>query len=175
MAAALAPADSDARTFVCDGVAAYLKQFGQIDAASIVAQGLREQPTVTLGPHGRELRSPGADFLFGLSLLGALEYLQTPDAERLTFEFFDCDNMFIRQALGLLAVMRWPDRFLTINQQHIEERTKLLAALTVFHPRLLSKAQAMAQSGELEKFRSSMLSDGVSAIFSLPGNAGLVF
>jgi hypothetical protein len=108
-------------------------------------------------------------------MIGILEFLQTPDAERITFQFLDTTNQWVREGLGLVAVMRWPERFLDTPPLHFGERIKLRAALSVLHPELLSRVQALVPPKDLDKIRARMMNDGIEASFSLPGNAGLVF
>jgi hypothetical protein len=108
-------------------------------------------------------------------MIGILEFMQTPDAERLTFESLDVPNQWVRTALGLVAAMRWPERFLDLPPLRFEERTKLRIALSVFHPKLLPRVQALVPPDELDKIRAKMLNDGIETLFSLPGSAGLVF
>jgi hypothetical protein len=111
----------------------------------------------------------------GLSMIGILEFLQTPDAERITFEFLNANNQWVRQALGLTAVMRWPQKFLDSPSSHPDEHKKLLATLTVFHPELLSLVRRGMSAEELNRLRSDVIDFGVEVLFRLPHNAGLVF
>lgn len=101
--------------------------------------------------------------------------MQTRDAERLTFEFLDSFNRYIRRALGLVAVMRWPERFLNASFSDPADRTKLLAALTVFHPELAARVQSAAPPDELAKIQAELKSNGIGSVFYVPGNGGLVF
>jgi hypothetical protein len=167
-AAALAPADSDARAYVTAALTSFLSTFGQTTAESVLAEAYR-QPQINQDPR------KAAEFQPGLLMIGILEFLQTPDAERLTFEYLDATNLWVRTGLGLVAAMRWPNRFLDSVPSHFDESIKLRAAVTVLHPELLSRVQALVPPDDLEKWRSKMLKDGVETVFSLPGNAGLVF
>ena len=115
------------------------------------------------------------EYLGGLRIIGTLEFLQTPDAERLTFEFLNSANRYIGRALGLVAVLRWPERFLDASFSDPTERTKLLAALTIFHPELAARVQSAAPPDELAKIQANLKSGGIGGVFYLPGNAGLVF
>jgi hypothetical protein len=167
-AAALAPSDSTAKAFVTNALTNFLTTTGQLTAESIVGDTMR---------HVQE--KPGqtkfADLRSDTVMIGILEFMQTPDAERLTFEFLDATNLWVRTALGLVAAMRWPERFLETLPLHPDEYTKLRAALSIFHPDLLPRVQALVPPADLEKWRSKMLNDGIETVFSLLGNAGLIF
>jgi hypothetical protein len=113
---------------------------------------------------------PRAGFA-GVGSLITLQYLQGPDAERLTFEFVDSENLLVRRALGGIAAIRWPERLLNLNLAHTDERVNLLAALSIVHPELLPRVEAMIPPAELQPMRSKMLADGIDVYF----RAGTVF
>lgn len=166
-AAAIAPTNRKARIFVTDALSSFLQTFGRSGVETILER-MSKGPQMTL--------AEGASFQPGLSMLGILEFLQTPDAERITFEFIETNNQWCRLALGLVAAKRWPDRLLASALSHNEERLKLLSAVSVLHPALLPRVQALMPQAELEKRRSQMLKIGVAAPFGIPaGTAGLVF
>jgi hypothetical protein len=148
----------------------FLTDFSQKDAATWLAEIMRqaEQP---------QSSSAAGESLMEPETIGILEFLQTSDAERLTFEFLDANNRFVREPLGLIAVMRWPERFIALRQSRLllEERTKLLAALSVFHPELLPRVQSMVSSEELKKLRTKMLDQGIGVVFRLAGQAVVVY
>ena len=158
---------------------ANLRKFGQQDAELselLVARGRSQPSNIKLGPNGATVDSGElGEYLGGLRIIGTLEFLQTPDAERLTFEFLNSANLLIRRALGLIAVMRWPERFLDASFWDTVERTKLLATLSVFHPELAARVQSAASPDELAKIQAKLKSGGIWSVFYLPGNAGLVF
>jgi hypothetical protein len=164
----LAPRDTDARKLVTDALTSFLTTFGHKDLGALIIQMYSQ------GPNGPPLLGPG-ESQYGLGIISLLEFLQTPDAERLTFEFLDANNLWVRGALGLLAAKRWPDRLLGTALSHDDERVKLLAALSVLHPELLSRVQALVPAERLDTLRSRLIDTGVELAFSLPGNAGLVF
>jgi hypothetical protein len=165
--AALAPVDAGAREYVVSTLTSFLTTYGPTDAALVLGQAMRPAPSSYESTRSNEL-------LWNIRYLGTLEFLQTPDAERLTFEYIDSANEFVRRGLGLVAVMRWPERFLTRQSPYLGERTKLLAALSILHPELLSRVQAIVPPDELDKMRQQMLNDGIEPFFHLPGGAGLV-
>jgi hypothetical protein len=164
----LAPRDTDARKLVTDALTSFLTTFGHKDLGALIIQMYSQ------GPNGPPLLRPG-ESQYGLRIISLLEFLQIPDAERLTFEFLDANNLWVRGALGLLAAKRWPDRLLGTALSHDDERVKLLAALSVLHPELLSRVQALVPAETLDTLRSRLIDTGVELAFSLPGNAGLVF
>jgi hypothetical protein len=166
-AASLAPSNSDAREFVSGALTSFLSTFGQVSAESIVAEAMKQ-------PEGNPNSTKSADFQPGIRMIGILEFLQTPDAERITFQFLEATNQWVRTGLGLVAAMRWPERFLDSRPMHFEERAKLRAALSILHPELLPRVRALVPTAELEEMRSKMMNDGIETAFSLPGNAGLV-
>jgi hypothetical protein len=165
--AALVPVDVGAREYVVTTLTSFLRTYGPTDASLILAQAMRPTPSSYESSRRDEL-------LWSIRFLGTLEFLQTPDAERLTFEYVDSTNELVRRALGLVAVMRWPERFLTLQSPHLDERTKLLAALSIFHPELMPRVQAIVTPDELDKIRQQMLQDGIGVLFYLRGGAGLV-
>lgn len=167
-AAAMAPADPSAREFVISAITTMLTTFGQRSAESILDDAFRTKP-------GSQDLAKAAELQPGLLMIGILEYMQTPDAEQLTFEFLNANNLWVRTGLGLLAATRWPNRFLDTPPLHPDEYTKIRAALSILHPDLLPRVQALESPSDLEKWRSRMLNDGIETAFSLPGNAGLVF
>jgi hypothetical protein len=168
VAALLAPVDSTAKDYVNGALTFFLRSFGQTSVEMIVAEAMR-RPAQNPDP------AKSAEFQPGLMMLGILEFMQTPDAERITFEFLNAPNLWVRTALGLVAAMRWPERFLPqSSSMQNEERTKLLAALSVFHPEFLSRVQSVVPDQKLSAIRTQMMKDGIETAFNLPG-AGLVF
>lgn len=167
-AAALAPGDPTAAAFVTENVEAFLSRYGGVDAGLIIGKAMGQ-------PMESHDSNYAAEFLSGLRIIGTLEFLQTLEAERITFAYVGCANQFISRALGLLAAMRWPQHYLDLHPLYGAEGTKLIAALSVFHPELLKTVQTLMSSEELDKLRSKLIDDGIWSVFSLPGGAGLVF
>lgn len=164
--AALAPYDIAAKTYVIDTLTSFLRDFAPQRAEDIIGRLMTQPP---LKPDESQIvpKTPG------LGSLGTLEFLQGPDAERLTFEFVDSENLLVRRALGAVAAIRWPDRLLNLNPIHSEERVNLLAALSIVHPELLPRVEAIIPTAELQPMRAKMMADGIE-VYQRPG-AGIVF
>jgi hypothetical protein len=170
-AAVLSPHSADAKAFLTTALTSFLTTFGQKDFDTIMAEFRNVRPDTPQDPQS----TAHANFQPGMLMIGILEFVQIPDAERLTFEFLDANNPLVRGALGLVAAKRWPDRLLGTALSHDDERLKLLAALSVLHPEFLPRVRALVSGEQLENLRTKVTNNGVEILFTMPGNAGLVF
>jgi hypothetical protein len=107
--------------------------------------------------------------------LATLEFIQVPEAERLTFEYLDSTNLFIRGALGLIAAKRWPNRLMTTALSHEDERINCIAAITVFHPDMLAEVRSLIPPQELDKRLAKLKGNPVEVLVPNASIASLVF
>jgi hypothetical protein len=168
-AAALSATDLTAREFLVKTITDFLSGIGQVDPATLISQFYSEPS------RGGRDASLFMKFQTQLPAVVTLQYVQIPEAERLTFEFIDSPNVMVRGTLGLIAAKRWPERLTKTALAHEAERVDLLATIAVFHPEMLSAVRALVPAQELS-LRLQKLKDGSSGIlFPNAAFAGLVF
>jgi hypothetical protein len=91
-------------------------------------------------------------------LVTMLRFLETPDAEALTFDACQCKNMYISQSAAAVAACRWPERFLkgdrgTLSQQAYAD---LLALIAVKEPGCRDEVLKKISEKELDQARGRM-------------------
>ena len=157
-ATALAPGDSGASTFATREIESFLSRFAARDTADILLQSDQngKKELYYLREH--------------LALLGTLRFLNTADAESLTFSFLEAKNEQIRTTMGLLAAARWPKRLLAAGQGTFtqEEYDSLMAYLSVLHPDLTSSILEKISRQRLDEVVARFMKSGAVGMFGLP-------
>ncbi len=170
-AAALASSDAGAGDYVIRTLTSFLQEVAPQRAEDVLVRVWNEPRANSKGTQRTMPPTCG----LGVGCLSALEFLQGPDAERLTFEFLDSENQWVRESLGAIAAIRWPERYLGTNLEHSDERKNLLAAIGILHPALLTRVEAMVSKAELQSIESKMLATGIEAYCRLQPGAGIIF
>jgi hypothetical protein len=157
-AAALAPRDSGAASFAVQEIESFLIRFSARETGEILLQtdqnGKRE--LYYLREH--------------LALAGTLRFLNTADAEKLTFSFLEAKNEEIRMTMGLLAAVRWPQRLLAAGQGAFtrEEYESLMGYVSLLHPDLRSQILGKIPQQRLDEVTARLLKSGAVGVFGLP-------
>lgn len=146
MAAAtvLAPKDAQASEFVLRTIDEFVTEFSSLDFATDV-------PKLYAGDEA--LKQKYKRFTEESQLLGMLEYLQVSEAELKTFELLDSPGKWVRDTAALIAISRWPEKFLDKKWDKIpdDDYVKLLSVVSIRHPQLQSKAESKTTPQQLRK------------------------
>jgi hypothetical protein len=97
-------------------------------------------------------------FVQELPVVTMLRFLETPAAEVLTFEAFQCKNPDIQLWGATVAACRWPEKFLNSGPGTLkpEDYANLLALVAAKHPNLRDKVLMKINEKELEAARARL-------------------
>jgi len=164
-AAALATTDPAGEEFAIGRVRSYLEEFCDHDMFVVLAE-------VAYGKRSREdaVAQKLPQYSEGMGLLGALQFLPVATAESLIFEHVLCEDRTIRNTLAILAIDRWPDRFLELKRdswpkQHLEDYDRLLGFLVLRHEQLRNKATTKVSEVAIEENVGYVRENGIVAVF----------
>lgn len=151
-AGALARTDPEASQFAHAEIRSFLEVFGPHDMSS---------PASAKFPPGTWIsgtRLEEKDRYVGTKwILGNLLNLDTPEAEQLTLKYLLAPDPAIRRALALVAVRRWPQRFLEATSAETwpmyegQEYEMLLSLIAYFHPDLRPRIEERIGGPMVEK------------------------
>lgn len=148
MAAAtvLAANDAQASEFVLRTVDECVTEFGDWDSYAAMGQ-------IYSGSGNDVLMQKYKRFTEETPLLGMLEYLQVSEAESKTFELLDSPGKWVRDTAALIAISRWPEKFLDKKWDKIpdDDYVKLLSVVSIRHPQLQPKAESKTTPQQLRK------------------------
>lgn len=162
-AVALAPFDKEAGAYVEKETRAFLARFGKKDWAAFVVE------LYTNSKQNKDVKKDAKEFDYfndHLFLLGMIRFLHTPAAERLAFDCTQSVNYEIRELGGLIAVSRWPEKFLRAGQGKFEPREEypqLLAFLLLHHPEYAKKNLKQLTQPEVQKEVKKLRETGLPA------------
>jgi len=156
-AAALASADPSAAAFATSGIRSFLSRFADREMGEMLNLALTDPKE----------KQHLYDFREQLSVLSTLRFLDDSKAESIAFDFLSVRNEEIRMTLGLVAVVRWPQRFLTLGQGVFtrDEYESLLAFLSVVHPDETPAVLARLSKSRLDELVSRLTRVGVAGVF----------
>lgn len=156
-AGALAQTDPEASEFVHAETRKFLEEFGPYDMTfspwpRVSTLNLNDIPEERIRYNEKNTR-----YVRTIWLLGNLLNLDTPEAGHLTFTYLLAPDPKIRRALALVAVKRWPQRFLeetsadTWPMYEPQEYEMLLALIAYLHPHLRADVEKRIGSSMVEK------------------------
>jgi hypothetical protein len=143
-AGALAQIEAEASRFAHAEIRAFLDEFGPLDM-TIPPWPSDSGGTVDLNKLSEEriqFSQKETRYAQRKSVLGNLLNLDTPEAERLIFQYLLAPNPRIRRALAIVAVKRWPMHFLddisadTYPTSEPQEYEMYLSLIAYLHPNL---------------------------------------
>lgn len=163
-AIAASKANNDASNFAISQIEQYVSAFGDETVGSLLAKLMSED---------QQTKEEFVFFRDKLRLVGMLQFLDSERSKELTFKAINSQNEHIRTVAALVAVVRWPDDFLKLDEGTIlpDEQVMLLAALVVLHPRLDKTVQQMVSNDRSEEARTRIRDFGIMAAFGTPGTA----
>lgn len=171
-AVALAPEHKDAEEFAIDTIQEYLQEFSDLNLARLWIHVASGAPREKIKGHEHFPR-----YERDLMLVSMLLFMDTKSAEELTFRYLHAKDMHIRAISGLIAVLRWPEKFLQVNPDSFAEYepgeyNRLLGFLVREHRGL--KGRAIAVSSE-EKVERAAATARPVAMLNMCGKGGFLF
>ena len=110
------------------------------------------------GEKARELLKITTEYFMRLHTLAAVRHLQLPNAQDLVFTFLEARDMEVRSLGTMIAVERYPARFLKIldRKRYPNQYDHLCALLALWHPQLKGEV--------LEKLPATKLNASIKRI-----------
>jgi hypothetical protein len=157
-AGALAQIDPEGARFALAEIRTFLEEFGPHDMTFGPAPVSRGPITVEDFPEEhKRFDEQKTRYVRTIWILGNLLNLDTPEAEQLTLQHLLAPDPRIRRALTLVAVKRWPKRFLTETsaetypEHEPQEYEMFLTLIAYLHPDLRPEVEERIGRPMVEK------------------------